>query len=83
MFEVAAQHGADFDVFAQPLDPGSDGADAAHEHLALHACAAGQVERVDDRFVDDGVDLDAHASGFAGASVFGFAVDQVQQAGAH
>ena len=85
VLEEPAEDRADLDVLGQARHPGPQRADAAHPDVDLHAGLRGAVERVDERLVDDGVDLacDAPGPGLAGLLVLDLGLDQLDQAGAH
>ena len=54
---------------------GTQAADAADDELDVHAGLAGHVQFLDQRAIDEAVDLDDHASVPAGAGVAGLATD--------
>ena len=60
VFEVAPDYAAHIDVFGDAGDAWHDAADAADNHVDLHAGARGFLELADDVHVGQGIELEEH-----------------------
>src|ERR1700716_2311123 len=61
VLEKPAHDTAHADAVADATNPWPQRADATHEQIDVHACLRSAVERLDNIFVDQGVDFDNHA----------------------
>ena len=67
----------------EPRDSGTQGADAAHQHVDVDPRLRGPVERVDDLLIDDGVDLHPDVGRLARGGPRDLLLDLVDQARAN
>src|ERR1700716_3634509 len=61
VLEEPAHDTADADAIADTTNPRPQRANAAHEQINVHSCLRSAVERLDNIFVDQGVDFDDDA----------------------
>src|ERR1700712_5234042 len=79
MLEVSTENGAYANGLAEAGHARLDAADTAHPDIDRHAGLAGPVKSIDDRLVDDGVQLDRDAGGQAGLGVRRLLCDALEQ----